>query len=162
MLIVLPHLGALTNSWTEVARALLVATAFLIGMVIVGTRVLPALLRRVLVWGSREVFLVAVVAAGVGVGYVTYRLGLSFALGAFVAGLVLSESELSHQALSDVVPLRDVFALVFFVSVGMLFEPQYVLAHGRLVVLVVVTLIAGKALICALLTRSFGYIYTAP
>jgi CPA2 family monovalent cation:H+ antiporter-2 len=131
-------------------------------MLLVGTRVLPWLLRQVLRLHSRELFLVAVVTAGVGVGFVAYRLGLSFALGAFIAGLVLSESELSHQALSDVVPLRDIFALVFFVSVGMLFDPRYVLAHGMLVAVVVVAVIVGKAVITGLVARAFGYIYMAP
>jgi CPA2 family monovalent cation:H+ antiporter-2 len=162
MLIVLPQVGALENAWTDVGRALLIAAVFLTAMIVAGTRLLPALLRRVLVWGSRELFLVAVVAAGVGVGYVTWRLGLSFALGAFVAGLVLSESELSHQALSDVVPLRDVFSLLFFVSVGMLFEPDYVRANGALVATVVAVVIVAKALISGLLARAFGYIYMAP
>jgi CPA2 family monovalent cation:H+ antiporter-2 len=162
MLIVLPQLGAIENAGDAVLRAMVVAAVFLVAMIAIGTRVLPALLRRVLVWGSRELFLVSVVAAGVGIGYVTYRLGLSFALGAFVAGIVLSESELSHQALSDVVPLRDVFGLVFFVSVGMLFDPQYAFAHAALVVPLVAAVIVGKALVCGLLARAFGYIFMAP
>ena len=142
--------------------ALLTAAAFLVVMVVGGTRVLPAVLRRVLVWGSRELFLVAVVAVGVGTGYVAYRLGLSFALGAFIAGVVLSESELSHQALADVVPLRDVFALLFFVSVGMLFDPRYLADNAGLVATTVVILIVGKALICGLVARAFGYVFSAP
>jgi CPA2 family monovalent cation:H+ antiporter-2 len=162
MLIVLPRLAALDAAGGDIVRALLVAIAFLFGMLFVGTRILPWLLRQVLRFQSRELFLVSVVAAGVGVGYVAYRLGLSFALGAFIAGLVLSESELSHQALSDVVPLRDVFALVFFVSVGMLFDPRYVLSHGMLVGAVVVSVIVGKAVVTGLIARAFGYIYMAP
>jgi len=162
MLIVLPRLAVLEGAGGDIAQALLTAVAFLVGMLVVGTRVLPWLLRQVLKLGSRELFLVAVVAAGVGVGFLTYRLGLSFALGAFIAGLVISESELSHQALSDVVPLRDIFALIFFVSVGMLFDPRYVLSHGVLVGTVVVAMVMGKALITGVIARSFGYIYMAP
>ncbi len=162
MLIVLPRLASLDSAGGDIAQALLVAGAFLVGMLVIGTRLLPVLLRKVLAFGSRELFLVAVVAAGVGVGYVTYRLGLSFALGAFVAGLVLSESDLSHQALSDVVPLRDVFALIFFVSVGMLFDPRYVLANWGLVATMVATIVVGKAVVTGLLARSFGYVYMAP
>ena len=131
-------------------------------MVLVGTRLLPALLRRIVRWGSRELFLVAVVAAGVGVGALTYQLGLSFAIGAFVAGLILSESELSHQALSDVTPLRDMFGLVFFVSVGMLFDPRYVIDHAGQVALVVAVIVFGKAVIFGVLARAFGYGYMAP
>jgi CPA2 family monovalent cation:H+ antiporter-2 len=162
MLIVLPRIGALDGAGAAIGQALLIAVGFLGGMLIVGTRVLPWLLRQVLRLGSRELFLVSIVAAGVGVGYLTYRLELSFALGAFIAGLVLSESELSHQALSDVVPLRDIFALIFFVSVGMLFDPRYVLANAGLVAVVVVAMIVGKALLIGVLARSFGYIYMAP
>ena len=162
MLIVLPQLGDLAQAAPRLARSIAIAAVFLLGTIVAGTRVLPALLRRVLVWGSRELFLIAVVAAGVGVGYATYRLGLSFALGAFVAGLVLSETELSHQALSDVVPLRDVFGLVFFVSVGMLFDPRYLGAHAPQVAFMVASIIVGKALICGLLTRAFGFVNMAP
>jgi len=162
MLIVLPHVGDASGMVRELARASLVAAAFLLTMVLIGTRLLPALLRRVVGWGSRELFLVAVVAAGVGVGSLTYQLGLSFAIGAFVAGIVLSESELSHQALSDVAPLRDVFGLVFFVSVGMLFDPRYVMAHAAQVAVIIAVIVAGKALICGLLARAFGYGNMAP
>jgi CPA2 family monovalent cation:H+ antiporter-2 len=75
---------------------------------------------------------------------------------------VLSESDLSHQALSDVVPLRDVFALLFFVSVGMLLDPAYVMSHAGLVAGLVATITIGKALICGGVARAFGYIYQAP
>jgi CPA2 family monovalent cation:H+ antiporter-2 len=127
-----------------------------------GTRLLPKLLRFVLSWESRELFLISVVAIGVGIGYATYMAGLSFALGAFVAGLVLSESEFSHQALSDVVPIRDIFGLLFFVSVGMLLEPVFVINHARLIAAVVVSTLVGKAVITGLLARSFGYVNMAP
>ena len=120
MLIILPQLSDLNNAVSNLTRAILMAAALILAIVVLGTWLLPKLLKLVLTWGSRELFLVSVVAAGVGVGYATHSVGLSFALGAFVAGLVLSESELSHQALSDVVPLRDIFGLLFFVTVGML------------------------------------------
>ncbi len=164
MLIILPQLGAgdVENVLPKLAKAVAVAAAFLVAMVAVGTRLLPALLRRILTWGSRELFLVSVVAAGVGVGYATHSLGLSFALGAFVAGIVLSESELSHQALSDVVPLRDIFGLLFFVSIGMLLDPRYVLAHAGTIVSVVALIFLGKAVILGGLARAFGYVYMAP
>jgi CPA2 family monovalent cation:H+ antiporter-2 len=162
MLIILPHVGHAGNLVPRLAQASLVAAGFLLAMVLVGTSLLPALLRRVVRWGSRELFLVAVVAAGVGVGSLAFQLGLSFAIGAFIAGLVISESELSHQALSDVGPLRDVFGLLFFVSVGMLFDPRYAIAHAGQVAAIVGVLVAGKALICGLLARAFGYVNMAP
>src|SRR6185437_12132362 len=88
--------------------------------------------------------------------------GLSFALGAFVAGIVLSESEFSHQALSDIVPLRDIFGLLFFVTVGMLFDPSFVAAHLGQIALFVLLIFLGKALIIGVLARSFGYGNMAP
>jgi CPA2 family monovalent cation:H+ antiporter-2 len=116
----------------------------------------------VLAWGSRELFLVSVVAIGVGVGYAAWLSGLSFALGAFVAGLVLSESEFSHQALSDVVPIRDLFGLLFFVSVGMLLDPAIATHHFGIIAAVVLVTFVGKALLIGLLARAFGYVQMAP
>jgi CPA2 family monovalent cation:H+ antiporter-2 len=162
MLIVLPQLGEPENLGERVAWALAQAGGLLAVVFFAGTRVLPPLLRKILRWGSRELFLVAVVATGVGVGAGMHAAGFSFALGAFVAGLILSESEFSHQALSDVVPLRDIFGLLFFVSVGMLFDPGYALAQAGLIGAVVLGTVAGKAVIFGLVARGFGYRYMAP
>ena len=129
---------------------------------LLGKWLLPGLLKRILSWGSRELFLISVVAIGVGVGAATQYVGLSFALGAFIAGLVLGESEFSHQALSDVVPVRDVFGLLFFVSVGMLLDPAYAIAHPVRIAGAVVLIMGGKALIFGLLARAFGYVNMAP
>lgn len=162
MLVVLPQLGATDGLLANVGRAVGIAALLLGAIVVLGTRLLPRLLEFVLAWGSRELFLVSVVAIGVGVGYLTWLSGLSFALGAFVAGLVLSESEFSHQALSDVVPIRDIFGLLFFVSIGMLLDPAFALDHaGRIAAVVLVTFV-GKSLVIGLLVRAFGYIHMAP
>src|SRR5262249_6058461 len=85
-----------------------------------------------------------------------------FELGAFIAGIVLGESEYSHQALSDVVPLRDVFGLLFFVSVGMLFDPAFLAGHALQILVVVVLIFVGKAIIIGGVTRLFGYRKMAP
>jgi CPA2 family monovalent cation:H+ antiporter-2 len=162
MLIILPQLGDSAGVLPKLARSVVIAALFLLAVFFLGTRLLPRLLKRVLAWGSRELFLVAVVATGVGMGYATHSVGLSFALGAFVAGIMLSESEFSHQALSDVVPLRDIFGLLFFVSVGMLFNPRYALAHSGQIAAVVVLIFLGKALILGGLARVFGYVNMAP
>ncbi len=162
MLIVLPQLSDLNGIGPRLVRSLAEAAVVLAAIVVAGNWLLPKLLRRVLLWGSRELFLVAVVAVGVGVGYAAQAAGVSFALGAFVAGIVLSESEFSHQALSDVVPLRDIFGLLFFVTVGMLFDPGYVLAHAGQVAAVVAAIFAGKALLIGGLARAFGYTNMAP
>ena len=103
------------------------------------------------------------VAIGVGVGYATHIAGLSFALGAFVAGLVLSESEFSHQALSEVVPIRDIFGLMFFVSVGMLLDPAYAFSHaGQIAAVVFLTLLGKSADSRQCVARAFGYVNMAP
>lgn len=162
MLILLPELGDVRDGLPRLGRAIVVAGLFLLAMFVVGTKLMPALLRVIARWRSRELFLVAVVALGVGVGYATYLTGLSFAFGAFVAGMVLSESEFSHQALSDVIPLRDVFGLLFFASVGMLFDPRFLVEHLGEVAVAVGVVLAGKALIFAVITRGFGYGNMAP
>jgi len=162
MLIVLPQLGAPDNIVPKLAGSLATAAAILLGVYFLGARLLPKLLKYVLAWGSRELFLVAIVAIGVGVGYATHLFGISLALGAFVAGIVLSESEFSHEAVSEVVPLRDVFGLLFFVTVGMLFDPRFALAHAGQIAIVVTLIFLGKALIVGGVTRAFGYVYMAP
>jgi monovalent cation:H+ antiporter-2, CPA2 family len=133
------------------------ATIFIALMVIFGRRVLPWLMARIAAWNSRELFLISVVAIGLGVGYGTYLFGLSFAFGAFVAGVVLSQSDYSHQALADVEPLRDVFTMLFFVSVGMLLDPAFLVENAGVVALVVLLVFAVKGLLFAGVVRAFGY-----
>ncbi|MGH2536318.1 MAG: cation:proton antiporter [Candidatus Promineifilaceae bacterium] len=162
MLIILPQLGNLEAGAATLLAAAGRAALFLIAMFLLGTRLIPRLMAAVARWNSRELFLLAVTAIGLGVGYATYLFGLSFAFGAFVAGLVLSESEHGHQALSDVLPLRDLFGLLFFVSVGMLLDPAFFLANAGLVLGIVALVAAGKGLILAGVTRLFGYGNVAP
>src|SRR4028118_1529313 len=162
LLTVLPVLEDVSESLPELGLALLKAAAFLVAMLFLGSRVLPLILSRLATWGSRELFLVSVVAIGIGVGYATYLVGLSFAIGAFVAGMVLSESDYSHQALAEVEPLRDVFAMIFFVSVGLLIDPAFLWAPAGAVVLGVVLGLVGKGLSVGGLARAFGYGNIAP
>ena len=162
LLTVLPVLEDVSESLPELGLALLKAAAFLVAMLFLGSRVLPLILSRLATWGSRELFLVSVVAIGIGVGYATYLVGLSFAIGAFVAGMVLSESDYSHQALAEVEPLRDVFAMIFFVSVGLLIDPAFLWEHAGTIVLVVVLVLVVKGLIFGGLARAFGYGNIAP
>ncbi len=162
MLIILPQLANPENVLPNLLRSFVIAAVSLVLVFLVGTHLLPRLLKAVLDWGSRELFLVAVVTTGVGIGYAAYYVGLSFALGAFVAGVILSESELSHQALSDVGPLRDVFGLLFFVTVGMLFDPIFALRQALQIGIVIAIIFAGKAFIIGGVTRLFGYKNMAP
>ena len=108
-------------------------------------------------WNSRELFFLSTITLAVGVGYVAWRFGLSMAIGAFVAGLVVAESEYAHQALSDVAPLRDLFGMLFFVSVGMLLDPARMWEQLGALTLVVTAIVFGKGLILAGIVRAFGY-----
>jgi CPA2 family monovalent cation:H+ antiporter-2 len=157
LMIILPQVHDLEAGLPRVGLAVLRAALFLAGMLLVGTRLVPCLMAYVVRWNSRELFLLAVTAIGLGAGYATYLSGLSFAFGAFVAGMVISGSEYSHQALGDITPLRDLFGLLFFVSVGMLLDPAFLLAHLGTVALVVGLVAVGKGLICGGLARLFGY-----
>jgi CPA2 family monovalent cation:H+ antiporter-2 len=162
LLILLPKLTDLRSGLPDLGWALLRAAIFLTLMVLVGTRVIPALMRRVSYWNSRELFVLTVIGLGLGIGYATYKVGLSFALGSFVAGLVISESDHAHQALSDVIPLRDVFGLLFFVSVGMLLEPAFVREHLGLVLGLAAAVALFKGLLFFGLGWSFGYRNVVP
>ncbi len=157
LMIILPQISDPEAGLPLVAWAALKAAAFLATMIVVGTRLIPRLLSYIASWNSRELFLLSVTAIGLGVGYATYLSGLSFAFGAFVAGMILSESEYSHQALSEIIPLRDIFGLLFFVSVGMLLDPSFLFAHLREILLLVLLIIVGKGFIFATLVRFFGY-----
>ncbi|MBF0159688.1 MAG: cation:proton antiporter [Magnetococcales bacterium] len=157
MMIILPQLERPDMGLPILAAAALKATAFLAAMILLGTRLIPWFMRIVARWNSREIFLLFLMAVGLGVGYATYLLGLSFALGAFVAGMVLGSSHFGHQALSDITPVRDLFAMLFFVSVGMMLDPVYLFDHIGTVVWLVVAAGAGKGLLLFAIARLFGY-----
>ena len=137
LMIILPQLHDPQTGLFLLGLAALKAALFLALTIGVGLRLLPRLLVTIASWNSRELFLLAITAIGLGIGYATHLVGLSFALGAFVAGMVLSESDYGHQALSDILPLRDLFGLLFFASVGMLFDPAFLFAHLQEVALLV-------------------------
>jgi monovalent cation:H+ antiporter-2, CPA2 family len=155
--IVLPFVDDLGTGLSSLGWATVRAALFLAAMVVVGTRVLPWLMRYIARGNSRELFLLAVTAIGLGIGYVTYLVGLSFAFGAFVAGIILSESEHSHQALSDIIPLRDLFSMIFFVSIGMLVDPMFFVENVGTILTVVLLASLGKGLIFSGLSLGFGY-----
>ncbi len=157
LMIILPQLNDPAAGLGILGFALIKATLFLGAMFFFGTRLLPYLLKLIAEIGSRELFILAITAIGLGVGYVTYLVGLSFAFGAFIAGMVLSESDYGHQALSDIIPLRDLFALLFFASVGMLFDPRFLLNHFTFILFLVIVVSLGKGAIFALLAWVFHY-----
>jgi CPA2 family monovalent cation:H+ antiporter-2 len=137
---------------------LLKVGAFLALMLFVGTRAVPWLLERVARTGSRELFTLAVLAVAVGVAVGAASLfGVSFALGAFFAGVVISESDLSHQAAADALPLQDAFAVLFFVSVGMLFDPAVLVRQPLHVLATVLIIVIGKSLAAFAIVLIFRY-----
>jgi len=146
------------NVWLALGITLLKVGAFLALMLIVGRKLLPRLLWWVAQTGSRELFTLAVVAFAVGIAFGAAELfGVSFALGAFFAGMVLRESELSHRAANESLPLRDAFAVLFFVSVGMLFDWHVLLDEPVHVAAVVAIIVLGKTLAAALLVLMLRY-----
>jgi CPA2 family monovalent cation:H+ antiporter-2 len=157
LMIILPQFNNPEVGLPVLGFAMLKAAAFMAGMLLLGTRLLPLLMEHIARLGSRELFLLAIAAIGLGVGYITHLVGLSFAFGAFVAGMVLSESDYGHQALSDIVPLRDLFGLLFFASVGMLLDPAFMANHWKEVAVLVLVVSVGKGIIFAALSRLFGY-----
>ena len=157
MMIFLPQLSQIQTGLPMLGLAIVKAVVFLVAMVFLGTRLLPFLMARIAAWNSRELFLLAITAFGLGIGYATYVVGLSFAFGAFIAGMVLSESDYGHQALSDIIPLRDHFGLLFFVSVGMLLDPVFLWSNLGTILMLVVLIAVGKGLCFSGISRLFGY-----
>jgi CPA2 family monovalent cation:H+ antiporter-2 len=132
--------------------------AFVALIMSVGRRAIPWLLGRVARTGSRELFTLAVLATALGIAYGSAELfGVSFALGAFFAGLVLSGSELSHRAAAESLPLQDAFAVLFFVSVGMLFDPSVIVRDPRAVLAVLMVIVLGKSLVAFAIVLVLGY-----
>ncbi|MBP1751285.1 MAG: Kef-type potassium transporter, NAD-binding protein [Geobacteraceae bacterium] len=116
----------------------------------------PWIFAQVVKTRSRELFILAIIFVGLGTAWITSRVGLSLALGAFIAGLAISESEYSHQALGDIIPFRDAFMSLFFISVGMLLDPGVFLLHPVLIVSLVVSIILIKAIIASGAAASLG------
>lgn len=132
--------------------------AFVALMLVFGRRIVPWVLHFTAHTGSRELFRLSVLAIALGVAYGSSALfGVSFALGAFFAGMVMSESALSTQAMRETLPLRDAFAVLFFVSVGMLFNPAVVLAEPVALVLTVLVIVLVKSAAAFAIVRAFGH-----
>jgi K+:H+ antiporter len=147
-------LGALAASLAITLGKVVVFVAL---MLVVGRRAIPALLHYVAHTGSRELFRLAVLSVALGVAFVASELfGVSFALGAFFAGMTLSESELSQAAAEETLPLRDAFAVLFFVSVGMLFDPTILVAEPRPVLGALLLVLVGNPCIAFVAVRIFG------
>jgi monovalent cation:H+ antiporter-2, CPA2 family len=166
-LVLLPTLAGIVKDGAGVSAAGLVlpilltlakVAAFVALMLIVGRRVIPFVMHYVAHTGSRELFRLAVLAIALGVAFgATELFGVSFALGAFFAGIMLAESELSQRAASEILPLRDAFAVLFFVSVGMLVNPMIVVNDPIALLATLLIVIFGKSAAAFFIVRAFGH-----
>jgi monovalent cation:H+ antiporter-2, CPA2 family len=144
--------------WSTVGITLAKVSTFVVLMLVVGRRLLPKLLWAVAKTGSQELFTLCVVAIAVGVAFGAAKLfDVSFALGAFFAGMMMRESEFSHRAAQESLPLRDAFAVLFFVSVGMLFDPSVILDQPFKLLAVVAIVMLGKTVAAVALVLVFRY-----
>jgi len=158
----LGHFSAHGTDFADLAQTLLVTLGqvlvFIVLMLVVGRRLFPWLLWQVARTGSRELFTLCVIAAAVGLAYGSAALfGVSFALGAFFAGMVLRESDLSYRAAAESLPLRDAFSVLFFISVGMLFNPSVVMQQPLHLLIVVMIIVFGKSLAAFFLVLALRY-----
>ncbi|MDQ5852227.1 MAG: cation:proton antiporter, partial [Chloroflexota bacterium] len=154
ILVLLPALlGNSTGNPFQIAIVAVLKTAVFVGlMLFVGTKVLPWLLTHIAHTRSRELFILAVVAVALGTALAAGQVfGISLALGAFLAGVVIGESDVSHQVGAEVLPFRDIFAVLFFVSVGMLVNPMALIANASQVLALTALIVIGKAVFSVLL-----------
>ncbi|TIQ14972.1 MAG: sodium:proton antiporter, partial [Mesorhizobium sp.] len=144
--------------WGIVGMTLAKVAAFVVVMLVVGRRVIPWILHYVAHTGSRELFRLAVLAIALGVAFGAAKLfGVSLALGAFFAGMIMSESALSHRAAEESLPLRDAFSVLFFVSVGMLFDPFSLVSNGWPVLATLAIIVIGKSLAAFVIVVAFRH-----
>lgn len=147
MMLLTPLLGSQTEDMTAKVLLALGKSAVLVGLIVAAAWFLvPKLLQQIVRSRSRELFLLTIIVLCLGIAWVTSLAGLSLALGAFIAGLVISESEYSHQAMAEVLPFRDSFNSLFFVSIGMLMDLNVILAHPGVIIALVVAVLGGKFL----------------
>lgn len=152
------HTGSGQDALLTLAVTLAKVSLFVAAALLIGPRVLPWLLREVARTGSRELFTLAVLAMALGIAFAAAKIfDVSFALGAFFAGMVLKESELSHKAAANSLPLQDAFGVLFFVSVGMLFDPGILLEQPGMVAAVLALVLVGKSLVALGVVLLLGY-----
>lgn len=144
--------------WLTILITLLKVSGFIAFMLIIGKRLIPAIMQFVARLGSRELFTLTVVACAVSIAYGAYAVfGVSMALGAFFAGMVVKESDFCHRAEEETLPLREIFAILFFVSVGMLFDPHILIEKPLHILAVVAIIVAGKTIAAMALVLFFRY-----
>lgn len=154
----LAHASTDQNIWMTLGITLLKVAGFIAFMLIIGKRLVPMIMQFVARLGSRELFTLTVVAAAVSIAYGSYAIfGVSMALGAFFAGMVVKESDFSHRAEEETLPLREIFSILFFVSVGMLFDPHILVEQPLHILAVIAIIMVGKTLAAMALVLFFRY-----
>lgn len=154
----LPGTDTSQSIWLTIGITLLKVTGFIAFMLIIGKRLVPMIMQFVARLGSRELFTLTVVAAAVSIAYGSYAVfGVSMALGAFFAGMVVKESDFSHRAEEETLPLREIFSILFFVSVGMLFDPSILIEEPLRILAVIAIIMVGKTLAAIALVLFFRY-----
>jgi CPA2 family monovalent cation:H+ antiporter-2 len=141
----------------SVALAVGKALLILIPVILIAAKLVPKLMKRVEVAGNEELYLLVVLALGFATAAITQAVGLSLALGAFLAGMIVSEADMTHRMLHQLLPLRDAFVALFFVTIGALVDPRILISHPTLWISIVVLTMAGKFIIWTLLTWAFRY-----
>ncbi|OGN98464.1 MAG: sodium:proton exchanger [Chloroflexi bacterium RBG_13_51_18] len=158
MMVAIPAVaGELGGLWASLGIALGKAVGFIVGMIVLGVWFMPWILKRVAGQRSRELFLLTVIVLCLAAAFGTYYMGLSAAFGAFAAGLLVSQSGYARQAFADILPLRDTFAALFFVALGLVADRNYILNHLSTIGTVAAAVILIKFVICSGITRFFGY-----
>jgi CPA2 family monovalent cation:H+ antiporter-2 len=159
-MILIPIMGGQTELNSREVAMLLLRTVAIIGFVIIGSKwVVPYVFDKIIKTQSRELFIISIILFCVGTAVFTHNMGLSISLGAFLAGMMLSESDYAYQATADILPFKESFMGLFFVSVGMLLNLNFAFTHGTSVIILVLMLFIVKAVIALLATRTAGFSY---
>ena len=155
IMIIIPNINNLFN--VNYIFSIFIAIIVTILIIFLGNKIIQFIFKKIARSNSQELFLLSVATIVLGLGYISFQLKLSFEFGAFLAGIILNKTDYNHRALSDIIPLRDIFGLIFFVSIGLLFDINYLLNHKMLISFVVITIIILKFLIFFLICFIFKY-----
>lgn len=157
LMILICNMNKLGDGWLMFAKPLVLGTVFMVAMMVVGTRLVPWLLKFVARWNSKELFLLAVTALSLGIGHMSDMMGLSFSFGAFLAGIVLSDSDYGKKALYEMMPVRDLFSMLFFVSVGMLLDWRVLIDNFALIAGLMLLTSLARTIPLSVITAFYGY-----
>ncbi len=158
LMVILPTLGEpAANLIYSLGITLAKAMLFLGAITVIGFWIIPVFLGQAAGTRSRELFLITILAICLGAAFGTAHFGISAAFGAFAAGMLVSRSHFAHQALADIIPLRNAFAALFFVSLGMLASPRFIMDNWSIVILVALIIVLSKFIVCTLIPRLYGY-----